>query len=40
MPDSSASETIGKYVGTIVAHSFMEGNGRAMRIWLVMLLKK
>lgn len=39
MPDASAEEIIGKYVAMNIAHPFMEGNGRAMRIWLDMLLK-
>lgn len=39
MPDSSFEEIIAKYVEMNIAHPFMEGNGRAMRIWLDMLLK-
>ena len=40
MPDSTADEIIDKYVEMNIAHPFMEGNGRATRIWLDMLLKK
>ncbi len=40
MPDSSVAEIIDKYVEMNIAHPFMEGNGRATRIWLDMLLKK
>ena len=29
-----------KYVEMNIAHPFMEGNGRTMRIWLDMILKK
>ena len=32
-------EIIAKYVEMNIAHPFMEGNGRTMRIWLDMLLK-
>lgn len=40
MPENSFEEIIAKYVEMNIAHPFMEGNGRAMRIWLDMLLKK
>jgi len=40
MPENSLEEIIAKYVEMNIAHPFMEGNGRAMRIWLDMLLKK
>ena len=33
-------EIIVKYVEMNIAHPFMEGNGRATRIWLDMILKK
>lgn len=33
-------EIIAKYVEMNIAHPFMEGNGRATRIWLDMMLKK
>ena len=39
MPDSTMEEIIAKYVEMNIAHPFMEGNGRAMRIWLDMLFK-
>ncbi|WP_281757323.1 protein adenylyltransferase Fic [Helicobacter suis] len=40
MPQSSFEEIIEKYVEMNVAHPFMEGNGRATRIWLDCILKK
>lgn len=40
MPDSTFEEIIAKYVEMNIAHPFMEGNGRATRIWLDMILKK
>ncbi|MEA3383358.1 MAG: Fic family protein [Campylobacterota bacterium] len=40
MPQSSFDEIIEKYVEVNIAHPFMEGNGRTMRIWLDMILKK
>lgn len=40
MPESSFDEIISKYVEMNVCHPFMEGNGRSMRIWLDMMLKK
>ncbi len=40
MPENSLEEIIAKYVEMNVAHPFMEGNGRSMRIWLDMILKK
>ncbi|MBL0721602.1 MAG: Fic family protein [Sulfurovum sp.] len=39
MPQSSFEEIIAKYVEMNIAHPFMEGNGRSMRIWLDMMLK-
>lgn len=39
MPDSSFDEIIAKYIEVNIAHPFMEGNGRATRIWLDALLK-
>lgn len=39
MPENTFDEIITKYVEMNVAHPFMEGNGRTMRIWLDMLLK-
>ncbi len=40
MPDSTFEEIVAKYVEMNVAHHFMEGNGRATRIWLDLLLKR
>lgn len=40
MPESNFNEIISKYVEMNIAHPFMEGNGRSMRIWLDMILKK
>jgi cell filamentation protein len=39
MPENSFEEIIAKYVEMNIAHPFLEGNGRAMRIWLDMILK-
>jgi cell filamentation protein len=39
MPETTFDEIIRKYVEMNIAHPFMEGNGRSMRIWLDMLLK-
>ncbi len=39
MPQNSFEEIVAKYVEMNIAHPFMEGNGRAMRIWLDMMLK-
>ena len=40
MPQSTFDEIIEKYVEMNVAHPFREGNGRATRIWLDVILKK
>lgn len=40
MPQSSFEEIIEKYVEMNIAHPFREGNGRSMRIWLNLLMKK
>lgn len=40
MAENTYEEIIAKYVEMNVAHPFMEGNGRATRIWLDMILKK
>lgn len=40
MPQESFEEIIAKYVEMNIAHPFMEGNGRATRIWLDMMLRK
>lgn len=39
MPATTFEEIIAKYVEMNIAHPFMEGNGRATRIWLDMMLK-
>jgi cell filamentation protein len=39
MPENSFEDIIAKYVEMNIAHPFMEGNGRTMRIWLDMILK-
>ncbi|MDP2892741.1 MAG: Fic family protein [Sulfurimonas sp.] len=39
MPQESFKAIIAKYVEMNIAHPFMEGNGRTMRIWLDMMLK-
>lgn len=39
MPETTFGEIIAKYVEMNIAHPFMEGNGRSMRIWLDMILK-
>ncbi|MDP1940196.1 MAG: Fic family protein [Gallionella sp.] len=40
MPQSTFDEIIEKYVEMNVAHPFREGNGRATRIWLDLILKR
>ena len=40
MPENTFNEIIEKYVEMNVAHPFREGNGRAIRIWLDLILKK
>ncbi len=40
MPDRTFEEIVAKYVEINIAHPFMEGNGRSMRIWLDLILKK
>lgn len=39
MPSDSVEQIVAKYVELNIAHPFMEGNGRATRIWLDHLLK-
>ena len=39
LPQNTFDEIIEKYVEMNIAHPFMEGNGRAMRIWLDCILK-
>ena len=40
MPEGTFEEIVQKYVEMNIAHPFMEGNGRSMRIWLDLILKK
>lgn len=40
MNEDNFEDIIAKYVEMNIAHPFMEGNGRSMRIWLDMILKK
>lgn len=40
MPERTFEEIVEKYVEMNIAHPFMEGNGRATRIWLDMMLRK
>jgi cell filamentation protein len=40
MPQSTFDEIIEKYVEMNVAHPFREGNGRSMRIWLDLMLRR
>ncbi|MCL2484765.1 MAG: Fic/DOC family protein [Endomicrobia bacterium] len=40
MPQKTFDEIIEKYVEMNIAHPFREGNGRATRIWLDLILKK
>ena len=39
MPEETFEEIIAKYIEMNIAHPFLEGNGRSMRIWLDMILK-
>ena len=40
MPQGSFDEIVEKYVEMNIAHPFREGNGRSMRIWLDLMLKR
>ena len=40
MPEDSFEQIVDKYVEMNVAHPFREGNGRATRIWLDLMLKR
>jgi cell filamentation protein len=40
MPSNTFDEIVDKYVEMNVAHPFMEGNGRATRIWLDLIFKR
>ena len=39
MPENTVDEIIDKYIEMNIAHPFMEGNGRATRIWLDCIFK-
>ena len=39
MPETTFEQIIEKYAEMNIAHPFMEGNGRSMRIWLDLILK-
>lgn len=40
LPQGTFDEIVQKYVEKNIAHPFREGNGRAMRIWLAVILKQ
>ena len=40
MKENTLDDIINKYVEMNIAHPFLEGNGRATRIWLDLILKK
>lgn len=40
MPQETFDQIVAKYVEMNIAHPFLEGNGRATRIWLGAMLKK
>lgn len=40
MPETSFDEVFDKYIEMNIAHPFREGNGRTIRIWLDLILKK
>jgi cell filamentation protein len=40
MPEHNFENVVAKYVEMNIAHPFLDGNGRSMRIWLDMILKK
>ena len=40
MPEETFEQIVAKYVEMNIAHPFMEGNGRSMRIWLDLIMKK
>ena len=40
MPETTFEEIVDKYIEMNIAHPFMEGNARATRIWLDLILKK
>ncbi|WP_442878010.1 protein adenylyltransferase Fic [Anaerorhabdus sp.] len=40
MSEETFDDILNKYIEMNIAHPFMDGNGRAMRIWLDLILKK
>jgi len=38
LPETTFEQIVAKYVEMNIAHPFMEGNGRSMRIWLDLIL--
>ena len=40
MPEKTFDQIVEKYIEINIAHPFIEGNGRATRIWLDLILKK
>ena len=40
MPEDTLDQIVDKYIEMNIAHPFLEGNGRSMRIWLDMILKR
>lgn len=40
MTENTFDEIVNKYIEMNIAHPFMEGNGRSIRIWLGLMLKK
>ncbi|MEZ4724578.1 MAG: Fic family protein [Candidatus Kapaibacterium sp.] len=40
MPETTLEQIISKYIEMNIAHLFMDGNGRSIRIWVDMILKK
>lgn len=40
MPQTTFEEIVDKYIEMNIVHPFREGNGRSMRIWLDLILKK
>ena len=40
MPENTFKEIVAKYIEMNIAHPFLEGNGRSMRIWLDLIFKK
>ncbi len=40
MPETTFDEIVSKYIEMNIVHPFLEGNGRSMRIWLDLMLKR